>query len=117
MADGDLALPSQRHAAGVARGEWQDDPAQHAVLRELDRIHMAIAEAPEPGLLGRLLGRRPAPPRGLYLWGRVGRGKTFLGDLVFAAPPTPRTRRTRFHRLLGDARGQLRAHARGRDPA
>src|SRR5690606_30738549 len=116
MADGDLALPSQRHAAGVARGEWQDDPAQHAVLRELDRIHMAIAEAPEPGLLGRLLGRRPAPPRGLYLWGGVGRGKTFLVDLFFAGLPTPRKRRTHFHRFMRDVHAQLREHAGERDP-
>ena len=116
MADGDLALPSQRHAAGVARGEWQDDPAQHAALRELDRIHMAIAEAPEPGLLGKLLGRRPAPPRGLYLWGGVGRGKTFLVDLFFAGLPTPRKRRTHFHRFMRDVHAQLREHAGERDP-
>ena len=37
-------LPSQRYAAGVARGDWQDDPAQRAVLVELDRLHAALRQ-------------------------------------------------------------------------
>ena len=38
MSDVELT-PSQRYAEGVARGDWQNDPAQHAALAELDRIH------------------------------------------------------------------------------
>ena len=82
-------LPSSRYAAGVARGDWSDDPAQRAVLRELDRIHQALSRAPaRGGLLGRLFGRGDAEPvPGLYLWGGVGRGKTFLIDLFFDGLP------------------------------
>jgi cell division protein ZapE len=117
MAEGSVALPSRRYAAGVAAGDWQDDPAQHAALRELDRIHVALmAGGNDTGLLGRLFGRAPAAPRGLYLWGGVGRGKTFLVDLFFAGLPLAQKRRTHFHRFMRSVHARLRAHAGERDP-
>ena len=108
--------PSQAYAAGVARGGWQDDPAQHAALRELDRIHAGLLDAPRRGWLGRLFGKDAAPPRGLYLWGGVGRGKTFLVDLFFAGLPIREKRRTHFHRFMREVHERLRAHAGERDP-
>src|SRR3546814_9268718 len=74
MADAGVvaARPSQRYAEGVAREDWSDDPAQRAVLRELDRIHDALADAPRSGLLDRLFGRDGGKTTdGLYLWGGV----------------------------------------------
>jgi len=80
--------PSQAYAAGVDRGDWQHDPAQQDALRELDRIHAALLAPDERGLLSKLFGKDDATaPRGLYLWGGVGRGKTFLIDLFFDALP------------------------------
>ena len=113
------ALPSQRYARGVARGDWNDDPAQHPALAELDRLHQALA-APDPrGLLERLRGRpRPAPP-GLYLWGGVGRGKTFLIDLFHEGLPLEEgvgKRRTHFHRFMREVHARLREHAGESDP-
>src|SRR5690606_12466386 len=112
------ASPSAAYSAGVARGDWQQDPAQLPVLAELDRIHAALATASAPGLLGRLFGARPEVPRGLYLWGGVGRGKTFLVDLFFdtVEVPSPAKRRTHFHRFMREVHAQLRAHAGERDP-
>jgi len=121
------ARPSQRYAEGVARGDWSDDPAQRAVLRELDRVHDALADAPRTGLLARLLGKGgEAPVDGLYLWGGVGRGKTFLIDLFYAGLPLPESkpgsdvrggkRRTHFHRFMRSVHERLRAHAGERDP-
>ena len=128
MADaGAVAAPSQRYAEGVARDDWSDDPAQRAVLRELDRIHDALADAPRSGLLGRLFGRGNGDAvDGLYLWGGVGRGKTFLIDLFYAGLPLPESkpgsgvrdgkRRTHFHRFMRGVHERLRAHAGERDP-
>jgi cell division protein ZapE len=82
--------PGRAYAAGVARGAWQDDPAQHPALAELDRIHATVlADASgQGGLLARMLGRdRRAAIPGLYLWGGVGRGKTFLIDLFYDGLP------------------------------
>lgn len=77
------STPSTMYAAGVARGDWNDDPAQHAALRELDRIHAALLAPRKRGLFDGLLGRKPEAPKGLYLWGGVGRGKTFLIDMFY----------------------------------
>ena len=112
------ATPSQRYAAGIARGDWQDDPAQRAVLRELDRLHGELsAPAAAPGLLGRLLGGHgPAAPRGLYLWGGVGRGKTFLVDLFYEGLATEQKRRAHFHRFMREIHARLKQQAGQRDP-
>ena len=111
--------PSEAYAAGVARGDWQDDPAQHPALAELDRIHAALIAAPERGgFLSKLFSKRTdddAIP-GLYLWGGVGRGKTFLIDLFYDALPIAQKRRTHFHRFMREVHERLRAHAGERDP-
>jgi len=110
--------PSAAYAAGVARGDWQDDAAQHPALAELDRIHAALLASPErDGFFAKLLSRRndDAIP-GLYLWGGVGRGKTFLIDLFYDQLPITQKRRTHFHRFMREVHERLRAHAGERDP-
>jgi len=113
-------LPSQRYAEGVARGAWQDDPAQRAVLVQLDRIHRELLATPAapPGWLGRLFTREdPAPGvQGLYVWGGVGRGKTFLVDLFYEGLPVARKQRTHFHRFMRELHARLHAHAGESDP-
>ena len=115
----EAGIPSAAYAAGVARGEWQDDPAQHPALVELDRLHGALTQPVEGGgFLSRLFGGNDAPaaPRGLYLWGGVGRGKTFLIDLFYDGLPIAEKRRTHFHRFMREVHEQLRAHTGERDP-
>ncbi|MEP6632930.1 MAG: cell division protein ZapE [Luteimonas sp.] len=110
--------PSAGYADGVLRGDWQDDGAQHAALRQLDRIHAALLDASAPtSWLGALFGRDDAPATpGLYLWGGVGRGKTFLIDLFFDGLPIAQKRRTHFHRFMRGVHERLRTHAGERDP-
>jgi cell division protein ZapE len=110
------ARPSDLYRAGVERGDWGDDPAQHVALRALDRLHGELLARPRRGMLDRLAGRPAPAPRGLYLWGGVGRGKTFLVDLFFAGLPFPQKRRTHFHRFMREVHERLRAHAGERDP-
>jgi cell division protein ZapE len=122
MPQATAAPPSARYADGVARGAWNDDPHQHPALAELDRIHAALLDAPKPGVLERLFAKPVKPaPNGLYLWGGVGRGKTFLIDLFFDGlvgreGPFKEKRRTHFHRFMRDVHERLRAHAGERDP-
>ncbi len=116
MADAHGSTPSQRYAQGVARGDWQDDPAQHRALRELDRLHEALCSPAPRSLWDTLRDRRPAAPQGLYLWGGVGRGKTFLIDLFHDGLPIREKRRTHFHRFMREIHARLRAHAGERDP-
>jgi cell division protein ZapE len=95
--------PSARWVQGVAAGRWQEDPAQRAVLPALDRIHAGILERlAGRGWVARLASRwrKPEPVAGLYLHGGVGRGKTFLVDLLHDALPKGASRRVHFHRFM-----------------
>ncbi len=121
MTDSGTASPTQAYLRGAAEGQWQDDPAQHAALAELDRIHDALLRQPaRAGWLQRLtagLGAgRTVPVPGLYLWGGVGRGKTFLIDLFYEGLPLQRKYRTHFHRFMRGVHERLREHAGERDP-
>ncbi|WP_045738080.1 cell division protein ZapE [Xanthomonas sp. MUS 060] len=111
-------IPSRRYADGVARGDWLDDPAQHAALAELDRLHTAIVESEQDGWLDRMAAfwKKPEPVRGLYFWGGVGRGKTFLVDLFYDGLPIERKYRTHFHRFMRGVHERLREHAGHSDP-
>ncbi|HEY6892920.1 MAG TPA: cell division protein ZapE [Rhodanobacteraceae bacterium] len=107
--------PSARYAAGVAAGEWQDDPAQRGALAELDRLSRELVEAPPPGFWQRLR-RRSEAPRGVYLYGPVGRGKTFVCDLFYETLPLESKRRTHFHRFMQDVHASLKALQGRADP-
>jgi len=104
------------YAREAARRGYQQDAAQLAVIDRLEdlRKRLAAAAAPPRTGLGGLLrsvtcrfNGPPAPVRGLYLWGSVGRGKTFLMDLFFHALPPGLARRRHFHRFMHDVHAEL----------
>lgn len=102
-----------RYDALVAEGAIERDPAQQHLVARLDALVATLAEAlppPKPSTLGRLFGRRPEPapgPRGLYVWGLVGRGKTMLMDLFFEAVPAARKRRVHFNEFMADVHARV----------
>ncbi len=103
-----------RYAALIASGELRDDPDQRAAAERLDRLQREL-EAPPPkkSLFARLTGTREAAPdpRGVYLWGGVGRGKSMLMDLFIETLSIPRKRRVHFHAFMLEV-DQLIAKAR-----
>jgi len=102
--------PSLLYDRGVAAQRWQDDPEQRGVLQHLDRIHAQLIAAETAELNARWWNawrRDVADTRGLYLWGAVGRGKTFLIDLLFQSLPFERKLRLHFHRFMGRVHAQL----------
>ena len=101
----------------IAERGFRADPAQRALVGRLEalRSRLIAAHHSRDSLGGRLLraiGHRGAPPgeRGLYVWGPVGRGKTWLMDLFFQSLPFPERRRRRrhFHRFMHDVHAQLK---------
>lgn len=104
-------LPAYR--AKVAAGELAPDPAQELAAEQLQQLWRRLRgydPPPKPsngmGFLGRLLRRRASEedgedrPNGLYLVGEVGRGKSMLMDLFFAAADVRRKQRIHFHRFM-----------------
>ena len=101
-----------RQLRGCGFGE---DEAQLAALERLEDLRSRLIGARTDGCFGRLLQRRGsnarAPERGLYLWGPVGRGKTWLMDLFFHSLPFPERRRRHFHRFMHDVHARLKTLA------
>ena len=95
----------------VARGRIEADPAQAELAERFDALAAQLAgyrPARRPGALGWLIGARPSePPRGLYVYGAVGRGKTFLMDLFFETAPVAAKRRVHFHAFMADVHARI----------
>jgi cell division protein ZapE len=83
------------YATRVAKGALTRDPAQEAALPEFERIRAELAVPVKKGLFR----KAPEPPKGLYLWGGVGRGKSMLMDLFVETLTVPE-RRVHFHAFM-----------------
>lgn len=115
-----------RYEELVASGALERDPAQLAGLERLEALARALARKPSPpaaagGLAARLRGwlGRHAPcagPRGVYIHGLVGRGKTTLMDLFFAELPLAEKRRAHFHAFMAEVHERLAAARRSAAP-
>ena len=97
---------SQRYRQRVADGLIQDDPAQRDVLAVLDAIAEALRRENRAGLFGLRL-RAPKAVKGLYLWGRVGRGKTLLTELFLEGLHDVPHQRWHFHRFMNHVHREL----------
>ena len=98
-----------RYERLVGVGELRPDPAQRRVAARLDRLSRELEEAPRKGsVLWRMLGRKPDPVRGVYLWGGVGRGKSMLMDLLYDHTTARPRRRVHFHEFMLEVHDRLR---------
>ncbi len=85
----------------AAYGAITADPAQQAVLPALERIRGNLElSLRNKGLFGRLFANAPRSPKGVYVWGGVGRGKSYLMDLLFDAVEIENKRRVHFHAFM-----------------
>ncbi|HHF3041709.1 TPA: cell division protein ZapE [Vibrio diabolicus] len=108
--------PLQQYQKDIAEHGFQRDEAQYQAVVALDKLYHAIVEfqsAPVPQLSKwqKLMGKKidmPEPPKGLYFWGGVGRGKTYLMDAFFDALPTQRKMRVHFHRFMYRVHDELK---------
>jgi len=104
---------SDRYAALVAAGDVTRDPAQERAAARLSDLQQRLSTyrlARKSSSLGWLFGnheKEEAPIKGLYIFGEVGRGKTMLMDLFFAASPIKRKRRAHFHEFMADVHERL----------
>ena len=92
----------------ISAGELRPDPDQAAAAARLDALASELEAAPKRGsTLWRLMRRKPMPPRGVYLWGGVGRGKSMLMDLFFRHVAIGRKRRVHFAEFMLEVHGRI----------
>ena len=106
--------------ARVAAGILRPDPAQHALLSELETLRQWLEANAERrvSLFAGLFAKPVTPPKGLYLWGGVGRGKSMLMDLFCEATEITRKRRVHFHAFMQEVhRGLHQARKDGVEDA
>ena len=106
--------PTSRYLSSLKEGSHQPDDVQREAVSRLDTIYQELQNkpsvAPQTGgglraKFGKLLGKRDpvtetVAVRGLYMWGGVGRGKTWLMDLFYQSLPGERKQRLHFHRFM-----------------
>lgn len=111
----------EAYEASLRREGRERDTAQDRVVTELERLQSTLksAAADRPGMFDWLL-RRSSPATalipGLYIWGGVGRGKTFLLDLFFETLEVPAKKRIHFHRMMREVHARLARWSDIEDP-
>src|SRR5689334_4868284 len=103
------------------RGDFQTDSEQLKVLGELERLFGELEEYRQyrAGKVNRLvtnLGAGKKPPRGMYIWGGVGRGKSLMMDAFFKVSRHRRKRRVHFHEFMREVHARMRTLSGQPDP-
>ncbi|MEM6303680.1 MAG: cell division protein ZapE [Pseudomonadota bacterium] len=100
-----MSTMRQAYDALVAEGKLRPDPAQEAVIPEFERIRAALLTPVKKGFFR----KTPEPPKGLYLWGGVGRGKSMLMDLFVDQLGAVPARRVHFHAFMQEIHAAMHA--------
>lgn len=110
-----MMTPQQKYQLDLQRPDFQFDAAQQHAVLQLQRLYDDfVSHAPKKtSIFNKLLGKKPEsnPLKGLYFWGGVGRGKTYLVDTFFECLPGDRKLRVHFHRFMHKVHDELKALA------
>lgn len=114
--------PDEKYREELKRHGFTADPAQEMAIAALSELYdrLVLRDARQrrgvTGWLARLQGKPLTPEKGLYFWGGVGRGKTFLMDLFHDCLPFPDKTRMHFHRFMHGVHADLTRLAGTRNP-
>jgi len=108
--------PRQRYEADLKKPGFVKDAAQIKAVAALDVLYHFLLKRPPLPRWRRLLGQTQSPLKGLYLWGSVGRGKTWLMDCFYECLPFQEKQRLHFHRFMQMVHAQLKKLPGQQDP-
>ncbi|MBN7795357.1 cell division protein ZapE [Parahaliea mediterranea] len=107
--------PLQRYQSDLQREGFSHDPAQEQAVHALQDLYTRLLQRKRADggalqdLWRRLKRERPEPEVGLYFWGGVGRGKTYLVDTFYDCLPFPDKMRVHFHRFMQRVHAELKS--------
>lgn len=109
--------PWQQYQEDLKRDDFQHDSAQENAVKQLQRLYDDFVSTPsKPSFLMKLMGKKPASPQGIYFWGGVGRGKTYLVDTFYHCLPFEQKLRIHFHRFMHKVHDQMKSLQGQEDP-
>ena len=108
--------PLTQYKQLVLSGGFEPDVDQLTAVQAIDQLWHELQQEGQSSLLSKLRKRNPTTVRGLYLWGSVGRGKTWLMDLFFEQLPIKQKQRIHFHRFMQRIHASLREQGNVQDP-
>ncbi|MGF1680660.1 AFG1 family ATPase [Photobacterium minamisatsumaniensis] len=115
--------PQQKYQQDLKRPDFYADNAQAMAVRHLEDLYQRLLlppEVPQKSLFSRWFKRESTdvvtPEKGLYFWGGVGRGKTYLVDTFFDCLPTERKMRVHFHRFMHRVHHEMQQLGQQADP-
>jgi len=115
-----MTTPAQKYQQDLTRDDFHFDAAQQNAVSQLQRLYddFMNQKVVKPSLWQRLSGKtqQTQPLKGLYFWGGVGRGKTYLVDTFYECLPTKRKLRIHFHRFMHKVHNELKTLAGVSDP-
>lgn len=98
----------QRYQALITQGELKPDEDQDSCAKRLGQLQEELEAVPPKGsILWRAFQKKPESPRGIYMWGGVGRGKSMLMDLFYESLDINRKKRAHFHEFMLDVHARL----------
>jgi len=104
--------PLERYQQAIETGQFQADPHQYQIMQQLQTIYQQWhqRQGANKTLFGRFRKAPATPVKGMYLWGGVGAGKTWLMDLFYECLPPERRLRLHFHRFMQRIHHELKQH-------
>ncbi len=108
--------PAERYAQALASGQFLPDDAQAQAVHELDRVWQELLQRFKASKKAFRRFRRQSSPRGVYMWGGVGRGKTWLMDQFYESVPFRRKTRMHFHHFMQYVHRELNKLSGQRNP-
>jgi len=114
--------PLQRYLQDLEKDNFLEDAAQKMAVDKLQNLYERLIvdqkerEAKSSGWFSKFNKKKPIPVKGLYFWGGVGRGKTYLMDNFFESLPFEQKMRIHFHRFMQRVHKELTALKNQSDP-
>ena len=108
--------PAERYAQALSSGQFMSDDAQAQAVNELERVWQELISRYKASKKAFRRFRRQTTPQGVYMWGGVGRGKTWLMDQFFDSIPFRRKTRMHFHHFMQYVHKELNKLSGQRNP-